>query len=464
MNLFETWLGRFPLRARLTLFYLAALGAMLTLFVLYLSLRLDVAILDQVDAGLKGAAVQAFPVVDDEGDVLRFQTGEEPSATMDRLGGAGFAVRLVTSDGRLLDGFGGYRDVPLANPIAGITTLAASGADWRIYSQEIAAHQGIAGGYLQVAQSLTLAEAASDSLVRQAQIALPFMLLLAGVGGWFIAGRALQPIDKVTRTAQTIRGGELSQRIGHAGPDDEVGRLARTFDEMLDRLQTAFERERRFTADASHELRTPLTAIKGQIEVTLSRARSTADYEAALRRLEPQVDRLIRLTSNLLFIARMGLDLPASKPTRVELGGLLKTVIERMHPMADQRKQSLVAELAADLAVSGNADQLIRLFTNLLENAVKFTPPNGCITVRAGRMGGEVVASVTDTGPGIPAADLPHLFERFYRTETDRSHKTGGAGLGLSIASEIVHAHGGVLEAQSTLGAGTTFSIRLPAR
>jgi HAMP domain-containing protein len=264
-------LRHLPLRARLTLWYVLVLGVALGLFSLYLFFRLHRAVLEQVDAGLRAAAVQALSIVDDEGPTLRFVRGEEPETTRHNLSQVGFAVRLLALDGTVLEGFGSYRDVPLARPVTDYRTLEENNAEWRVYTQPVTAHGRATAGYLQVAQSLTLAEAASEGLLVQIVAGLPLVLALAAAGGWFLADRALRPIDQITRTAQAISANDLAQRIQHTGPDDEIGRLARTFDQMLDRLQAAFERERRFTADASHELRTPLTAIKGQMDVALSR-------------------------------------------------------------------------------------------------------------------------------------------------------------------------------------------------
>jgi signal transduction histidine kinase len=227
-------------------------------------------------------------------------------------------------------------------------------------------------------------------------------------------------------------------------------------------LQAAFERERRFTADASHELRTPLTAIKGQMDVALSRSRSAAEYETAMRQLQPQVERLIRLTSDLLFITLLGLSPRRSPPTRAHLSDMLEAIIEQAQPLAEQHGLTLSAAISPGLSVIGDPDQLIRLFMNLLDNAIKYTPPGGQVTVRAAQTPTEARISVADTGPGIPAEHLPHLFERFYRVEADRSRQAGGAGLGLAIASEIVRVHRGTLDVQSRPGIGTTVTVCLP--
>jgi heavy metal sensor kinase len=293
---------------------------------------------------------------------------------------------------------------------------------------------------------------------------VPLALLLAGAGGYFLASRALRPIDRITHTAQAINSSDLSLRISHTGPADELGRLAATFDEMLDRLQAAFDRERRFTADAAHELRTPLTALKGRIGVTLSQPREAAEYGDSLQEMERQVDRLIRLGSDLLFIARLDQGQVKRRHDPIALDDLLAAVVEQLRPLAEVKTISLPEPDARGLTVPGDMDLMIRLFLNLLDNAIKFTPPGGRVWVETLRSGEQVTIAIRDTGPGIPAEHQAHLFERFYRVGGDRSRTDGqgGAGLGLAIAHEIARAHGGSLRVESTLDEGTTFFLKLP--
>jgi heavy metal sensor kinase len=243
---------------------------------------------------------------------------------------------------------------------------------------------------------------------------------------------------------------------------DEVGRLAQTFDQMLARLQDSFERERRFTSDAAHELRTPLTVLKGQIEVTLSRARGSAEYEAKLRELAVQVDRLIRLSNALLFLSRSDQNQIDFKPAAVNVTELFSVLIEQLHPLADEKGLNVSIQLEDDLFVRGDNDHLIRLFMNLLENAVKYTPADGQVQVSAWREAGEVSVKISNSGEGIPSEHIPHLFERFYRVDEARSSQSGGNGLGLAIANEIVRLHGGGIDVQSEMEKGVTVSVRLP--
>ena len=450
-------------RLRLTVWYVLLLGLTLVLFSFYLHLRLERSLAVQLDEALQVAASQALGLVSADSGHLTFGTTDAAQTVLRRLTQAGFAGRLTAPDGTVWDGFGDAQSVPVGPPpVLGWSSVEVKDTEWRVYSQPLDASEGRPGGWLQVARSLAPIEQTSESLFVQIVLSLPLVVVLAAVVGYFLAGRALRPIDRITRTAQALSAQDLTQRIGYEGPDDEVGRLARTFDQMLDRLQAAFERERRLTADASHELRTPLTVLKGRIDVTMSRARTVQEYTNTLHEVGREADRLIRLTNDLLFLTRLGQRSPSMQPQPVELSDLLSAIVDQVRPLAEAKALGLVEEVAPGLRLTGDPDHLIRLFLNILDNALKYTPAGGRVTVRAVAESTTVCVTVRDTGPGIPPQHLPHLFERFYRVEADRSRETGGTGLGLAVAAEIARGHGGTLEVQSAVGQGTTCLIRLP--
>lgn len=454
-----------PLRIRLTLWYTLSLGLILLLFTTFLYMQVRRSLIAQVDAALNLATNQALIIVGDADGRLAFQNiAQNPDAV--RNLNDDFVIHLLTQDGSVLDTLSNDNNVPLfSGQVTVFETLLAEGEPWRVYNQAI--RVGNATGSLQVAQELDPVLATLANLRRQLAWGLPLALLLAGLGGLFLASRALRPIDQITRTAQAISASDLSQRIYYQGPADEVGRLAQTFDAMLDRLQAAFIRERRFTSDAAHELRTPLAALKGRIGVTLSQPRQPAEYVDTLGEMEGQVDRLIRLSSDLLFMAR--LDQGQFKPQfdRIELADFIGAVVDQVRPLAKAKAITLTEDIPVDLAIRGDFDLLIRLFLNLMDNAVKYTPENGRVTIQARRSAQSIQTAISDTGPGIAAEHLPHLFERFYRIEGDRARRSengqGGAGLGLAIAYEIARFHGGDLSVQSEVNQGTTFFVQLPA-
>jgi heavy metal sensor kinase len=251
--------------------------------------------------------------------------------------------------------------------------------------------------------------------------------------------------------------------LKYQGPIDELGQLALTFDQMLIRLENAFERERRFTGDAAHELRTPLTALKGQIEVTLSQPRDLVEYENKLRELASQVERLIRLSNALLFLSLSDQKRLSWNPVNVDLEEILDMIIEQITPLAEEKKLAFTTDFQADLSIVGDIDHLTRLFLNIFDNAIKYTPKGGKITVKTERDTQNMIIDIHNSGPGIPMEHLPHLFDRFYRVETDRSSQTGGTGLGLAIVQEIVRLHVGKISVTSGISQGVRFTLSFPA-
>jgi heavy metal sensor kinase len=322
---------------------------------------------------------------------------------------------------------------------------------------------GRIAGALQVGVSLREIEDTMRALLQVLLVLAPTTLLAASGGGLFLANRALAPIDHITRTAQRIGAENLSRRIGRQGPDDEVGRLARTFDTMLARLEAAFVRQRQFTADASHELRTPLTAIIGQIDVALGWPGTVESYRATLQMVREQAARLTRLTNDLLLLARTDGQLVAMPTEPIDLGSILTALGVQVEPLAHAQNLLLILRPFPSITILGNQDHLIRLFMNLLDNAIRYTPTGGQITIEATYQEGQVIIQVCDTGPGIAPEHLPRLFDRFYRVDSGRNRTQGGSGLGLAIAQSIAQAHGGSISVESSVGTGSTFTVRLPA-
>jgi len=293
-------------------------------------------------------------------------------------------------------------------------------------------------------------------------VAYPLTLGVASFGGVFLAGRALSPIDRLTGLARRISAEDLSQRLDLKLPDDEVGRLARTFDEMIGRLEAAFRRQREFTADASHELRTPLTAIKGQVEVALGKPRDAGSYREVLQVVNEEVDRMIRLVGSLLTLARADAGQTPIASEAINLPELVAAAVEQVRPVMERRDVELLVEPGPAVTLRVDEDLLLQLLLNLLDNAGKYTPSGGRVTVGWAVDDGRAEVRVRDTGVGIPPVHLPHIFERFYRVDKARSRAAGGAGLGLSICRWIAEAHGGSISVESAPGEGTAFVVKLP--
>jgi heavy metal sensor kinase len=292
---------------------------------------------------------------------------------------------------------------------------------------------------------------------------IPLTALLAGLAGRSLADRILHPLSRLVETSREIGIGALSRRVEEPTHPAELRELAQSYNAMLDRLERAVVALRSFTADASHELRTPLTAIRGTAEVAIARPRSAEELRGTLGEVLDETTSMLHLVEDLLVLARGDAVGPATdSPT--DLSALLRDVIDVGGALAGDRPVELVERIPDGLAVRGDASALRRLFLNLVSNAVKFTPA-GSVTVSAGTVSGEggdeIEVRIDDTGIGIPAGDLPRVFDRFFRADAARG--AGGSGLGLAIARMIAEQHAGSIGVESEPGVGSSFRVRLPA-
>ena len=290
----------------------------------------------------------------------------------------------------------------------------------------------------------------------------PLALACGLGGGYWLARKALAPVDRMAATAAEITSTRLDRRLDEPVTDDELGCLARTFNAMIARLQRSFEEVRRFTADAAHELRTPLATMRTEAEVALRSPRSPERDARVLEDLLEEIERLTRLVSHLLFLCREDTGIGVGDFQPMRLDDVVRDVGEHMQVTAREKGVTLVIDLPETSRVNGDADRLRQLFFNLLDNAIKYTPSVGTVTVRVESSNGQVQVTVTDTGIGIPAEHLPHVFDRFYRVDPSRSPETEGSGLGLAICQSIAEAHRGRIEIESTLGRGTCVRLVLP--
>jgi signal transduction histidine kinase len=243
-----------------------------------------------------------------------------------------------------------------------------------------------------------------------------------------------------------------------------VQELARSFNEMSIRVQTTQQSQRDFVANVSHDLKTPLTSIQGFAQAIMDGTASTPEeLSQAAGVIYSEADRMHRMVLDLLELARMDAGIADFKRQPVDLASLLRGLVEKLSPQAHQAQVNLRAEIGPLTTLTGDEDRLVQAFANLVDNALKFTPANGEVVIRAGQAAGQVEVSISDTGPGIPAEDLPRIFDRFYQTDKSRSRERRGSGLGLSIASEIIQAHRGTITIRSLPGKGSTFIVTLPA-
>jgi heavy metal sensor kinase len=289
------------------------------------------------------------------------------------------------------------------------------------------------------------------------------VIILAGIGGLFLAERALKPVQRITETAQKIEGSDLSQRID-VKTDDELGRLAATLNDMIGRLEESFNRQRQFTADASHELRTPLAIMQAEATLALSKDRTPDDYRKALETISQESDYMSSVIGKLLFLARSDAGKEQLSFEDVDIKELITGLSANIEALAQDKGIKFTVDANETLTVSGDKVKLRQLFINILENAVRYTPAEGNIVVSLVQKDANAVVSIADTGIGIPPEHLPHIFERFYRVDKARARADGGVGLGLSIAKIIAESHKGTIAVASDVGKGTTFTISIPLK
>ena len=288
------------------------------------------------------------------------------------------------------------------------------------------------------------------------------ILALGLVGGWFVATRAMRPIDSISSTALKISSGDLSQRIPQEETESELGRLVSVLNSTFTRLESSFAEQVRFTTDVSHELRTPVAVIVSQTQMALARDRSAPEYRETLEACQRAAQRMRGLIESLLQLARLDSGQEQFKREPFDLAHVARETIQLLETFARERGLQLVSNLG-QAQTRGDAERISQVVLNLITNAIHYTPSGGSITVSTESENQFAILRVADTGIGIPAEDLPHLFDRFYRVDKSRSRDKGGSGLGLAISRAIVSAHSGSLEATSAPGQGATFTIRLPA-
>jgi heavy metal sensor kinase len=435
-------------RARLTLWHATVLALIVCLFCAGILLFLRARLFSELDAQLG----RELAIID---RVYR----EEPVELGDLPGDRGFLFFQIVEGSRVRHETDAWRQIGLSSAQADPASRAARDGTWF----RVQAHAG---------PNYRISAAVDESPVRHTLWLLgvvllagvPFAVALAVAGGYFLAGRVLRPVGAMAEKARQITAESLTERLPVTNAQDEFGRLAAVFNDLLTRLHDSFERQRRFTADASHELRTPLTTMRSVGEVTLQGARDPAAYRDAIGSMLEEVDRLASLVESLLTLTRAdsGAIRLAREPVRLD--ELTAAVADQLRVLAEEKKQTM--ELDAREALRVNADPaVLRLaLANLIHNAIKYTPSGGSIriTVKSPTRA-TVLVEIRDSGPGIAAAHREKVFERFYRVDSARSRDAGGVGLGLAIARWAIEVNGGSIELESEEGKGALFRVVLAA-
>ncbi|MBF0496798.1 MAG: HAMP domain-containing histidine kinase [Deltaproteobacteria bacterium] len=312
-----------------------------------------------------------------------------------------------------------------------------------------------------VARPVRDIEATLKGLLQILLIAIPLTLVCAGGGGVFLAGRAFKPVEQITDTAREIEEHDLSRRIT-VETKDELGRLADTLNQMIERLEKAFNRQKQFTSDASHELRAPLAIIQAESTLALQKVRTPEAYQRSLEIISQESDHMSGVINQLLTLARADAGKEQFTFETIHLQTFIRDMYADVEILCREKNLQLEASLPDPLTVKGDKKSLKRLIYNILSNAIRYTAPGGSILITLGREDATAVVSVSDTGIGIPSNELPFIFERFYRVDEARSRSEGGSGLGLAMCQYIVDMHGGLIEVESQTQKGSTFHIKLP--
>jgi len=288
------------------------------------------------------------------------------------------------------------------------------------------------------------------------------IIVIAVIGGYWLASRILYPVALMVRTARQIDAVHSRERLDVVNPNDELGQLALTLNAMIDRLQHSVEEQLQFTTDAAHELRTPLAVLRSTAELALRQPRDAEYYQERLRSIVDDTERLTQLSNQLLELAREDTMLSRSDFQIVDLTSLLKTLSEEMEPICEERTIHFVHQIEHELTVVGDHLGIYRVLMNLMDNAIQHTPPNGTIELAAETRVKNLIVAITDTGNGIPEEHREHVFRRFYRVDRSRDRRSGGAGLGLSLAQAIVRTHGGTISIRNHIPHGTIVEVSFP--
>ncbi|HUS08251.1 MAG TPA: ATP-binding protein [Bryobacteraceae bacterium] len=465
--------GRFVngLRFRLTLTYVVFFALLLSVLGIFFRQTLRSIYTEQTKDLLteEWAAVKGYLRID-KGNVDWYYDREDPEEAIivDRLK----QIYLLTdSNGDVLEISGKYRELGIETPQEIKRVLKQPGAVWKTRFNDKGAPYLIRSGlliddnphrsfYVAIGRSLAESNRILDQFTWRYFLFLPVMILASVLIGWFMAGRALRPVNDVAETAQRITGSNLAVQIPSRGADDELDRLIEAFNRMIERLESSFTQTRQFSTDVSHELRTPLTAIRGQLEVALFAANTVEQYRDAIVSALEDVERLGQTIRALLLLSQAESGQVLLQKQVLNLTELTADIVDQFQIPAEGAKLTLTANLPPDCLIEVDRIQIERLISNLLSNAVKYTLAGGSIHVAIACHAEHIELSVKDTGVGIPERDLPHIFDRFYRVPDKNPER--GLGLGLSFVAWIVKAHGGRIDVQSTLGAGTVFLISLP--
>ena len=455
------------IRFRLSIWYFLSLAVVLAIVAVGSWFAMRASLYHAIDEALRQRLPGMRQFLEEHANMSPEHLNEELNESSNLAAGGGL-FRIYDAQGKLIYESEGLTKYHLANrsPAFRNTSVQFTNGGTRRESVRVAAQQIEAGGKLltiEVAEPLRFYNRALHHFEELLWECLPVLIVLATLGGYWISRRALAPVDRITQDARAISPTNLSARLAVPPAKDELQRLTLTLNQMLDRLESSFNRVRQFTADASHELRAPLTLIHTAAEFSLRRNRTREDLFDAMQKVLRESKRTTELVNNLLLLARADASTIAFEPAAVNLTASIGELKDQALMLAEARQIAISFQLpSAPVLVNGDESSLARLCLILIDNAIKYTPPGGTVSVELRPETDSVLILVRDTGIGIAKDDLPLIFDRFWRADKVRSREMGGTGLGLSIARWIVDQHGGVVNVESKVGVGSSFSVRLP--
>jgi heavy metal sensor kinase len=461
-------------RARLTLWYVSVLAAILVSVTALIYVLLARALYSRIDDGLLALVqVATTSLNNDLNEGQPFDDAAQSTAT--ELASRQNLLAIYDGRGRLLAEAGREDDIVIPLPPPDEIGIDEDRLDTIVETDDLDDRHRLAirrvrvdsfdADYIVVAgTSLEPTDEELESLRGILLYLVPLSLVVAGIGGWFLAGRTLAPVVAMAARARQIGAANLADRLPVANPNDELGRLAATFNDLLSRLESALEQQRQFMADASHELRTPLNTARTAASVALQQAaRSEGEYREALAIIEQETTRLSRIVDDLFTLTRADAGSYPVRSTPMYLDELVDEVVRAVRVLAGARGVTIHADAAHPAPFTGDEDLIRRLILNLLDNALRYAPSGSTVRVALDLAGERYALSISDEGPGVPEESRARIFERFYRADAARAPASGGAGLGLALARWIARVHGGDVTLATTSRLGSTFVISLPA-
>jgi heavy metal sensor kinase len=477
------------LRSKLTLWYVLILGILLISFSSFLYFILSKSLYRDVDNKLRSLAELVASESVSPLSKFGFENIDQALEASLNLKPIGKFIQVLDESGRIGRKSENLKNVQLPislnalkNASKGLVTYEThrsfENAPLRIITFPVIENNHIAK-IIQIASSLEYVEEALNTLFILLMITVPLALMVASLGGQFLANKALKPVDQITQTARMITSQNLNQRIRPPKVKDEISRLIETFNEMISRLDQSFRQIKQFSTDASHELKTPLTILKGEVEVTLRRKRVPQEYEQILKSNLEEVNRMSQIVDDLLLLSKADIGEIRLNKESIHLAEILNEVVAQVNILAQAKNLHIeTSNHDEDIQIFGDGLRIRELFLNLIENGIKYTEEGGAIHVTVTKdssahanntsgwpeekHSGFAKIIVSDTGIGIAKEDQERIFDRFFRVDKARSRAQGGSGLGLSICRWIVEAHGGEINIESEIGKGSSFVVKLP--